>query len=194
MWLVLVVIAGVFLGRIFPFEMPKDLSMAVLTVLVFFAGMNAASEEEALLKIAKNFHIIIILAIMTITGTFLGAALLSFFIPLTLKEAILATSGLGWYSLSGIMLTNLYSPYLGSIAFVSNVLRESFAILLVPWIAKFSKYGAVSAAGATSMDTLLGVVTKSTDAETSLISFGHGVLLTTLIPFLIPMLLYLFSK
>jgi uncharacterized membrane protein YbjE (DUF340 family) len=194
MWLVLVVIVGIFCGRILSLEMPKDLSMAVLTVLIFFAGMNASSEEEALLKIAKNIHIIIILAVMTVLGTFLGAVIISFFIPLTIKETILATSGLGWYSLSGIMLTNLYSPYLGSIAFVSNVLRESFAILLVPWVAKFSKYGAVSVGGATSMDTLLGVITKSTDAETSLVAFGHGVLLTTLIPFLIPLLLYFFSK
>ena len=64
-------------------------------------------------------------------------------------------AGLGWYSLSGALLTRLHSPELGALAFLSNVLREILAILLMPLLVPsergFAKRGkAILLSGGTS--------------------------------------------
>ncbi len=194
MWLVLVVVAGIIAGRFFSFTMPDNLPFILLSVLIFSAGYTVGEEENVLKKIKTNIFKILWLSTLTILGTFFGAFLISFFIPISAKESILASAGFGWYSLSGIMISNMYSPYLGSISFVANVFRESFAIILIPIVSKISSYGAISIGGSPSMDTLLGIIAKSNDKETTLISFGHGVILSTLIPFIIPALFYMFFK
>ena len=41
-------------------------------------------------------------------------------------------SGFGWYSLSGILMTEAYGPVMGSAAFFNDLLRELAAVLLIP--------------------------------------------------------------
>lgn len=45
-------------------------------------------------------------------------------------------SGFGWYSLSGILLTESFGPVIGSAAFFNDLARELIAIMLIPgWYA-----------------------------------------------------------
>ena len=68
----------------------------------------------------------------------------------------------------------------------ANVLGENYsAIIITPFAVKKSKYGTISVAGATSMDTLLGVITMYSDRETALISFGHGFIISILVPIIV---------
>ncbi len=194
MWLILVVILGIFVGRFAHYPIPSNLSWVVLMFLIFFAGVNIGAEENVLKKLSKTIKRSIILVILTILGTYLGAVIISFFIPISLKESVLAASGFGWYSLSAIMISNLYSPYLASISFIANVLRESMGIIFIPLVSKFSPYGAISMGGSPSMDTLLGIVAKSNDRETTLISFGHGVILSLITPFIISLIFSLLFR
>ena len=58
-----------------------------------------------------------------------------------------------------------------------------FAFLIIPFVArKISPYSAISVGGATSMDTTLPIIAKSTSEEFALIAFIHGVLLSLAVP------------
>ena len=182
------VVVGVVAGRFLNFQVPDNLFTILLMILVFVVGIDIGSEENILKKIKVNLKIIVLQSFFMMVGSLVVVSIVSFFTQLTLKESLLAASGFGWYSLSAIMITDLYSPLLGAISFTSNVIREVIAIVIIPIAAKFSKLGAVSIAGATSMDTLLGIISKSTDKESTLIGFGQGVIVSSCVPLVISLI------
>lgn len=172
---------GLIFGRIFRFTLPDWSTEVILYALVFAVGLDLSGE-----KIERRFLRKITIAVFsTIFGTLSFALLSSFLLPLRKLEVLAAASGFGWYSLSAILITSSYSAYLGSISFFSNVLRELMGIVLVPFGIKISKLGTISVAGATSMDTLLGLVASYSDRETALISFGHGFIVSMLVPVMV---------
>jgi uncharacterized membrane protein YbjE (DUF340 family) len=183
------VLLGLLIGRIAHFQLPDGSVEVVLYLLVALVGLDLSKE-----KIEKRFFKDIVLVILsTILGTILFAFILSFFIPLEKLETLLAASGFGWYSLSAILISSSYSAYIGSISFFSNVLRELIAIVISPFALKRSRYGTISVAGATSMDTLLGIIAMYSDRETALVSFGHGFIVSLLVPVFVNFFLKLLS-
>jgi len=179
------VTAGIVSGIYFNFHLPSNLTTILLMFLVFSVGVDIGSEEKILSKLKASMKNILFQSILTILGSLTFGSLAIFFTGLNLKESLGASAGFGWYSLSGVMITNLYSPVLGAISFTANVIREVLAIILIPIVAKWSPLGAVSIGGATSMDSMLGVISKSTDKETTLIAFGQGVILSISVPILL---------
>ncbi len=107
------------------------------------------------------------------------------------NEAGAIGAGLGWYTLSSILVAN-YSSQLSAMAFIANVTRELIAFIIIPTVAK--KLGfleAIAPAGATAMDTGLPIVSRSTDPETAIIAFISGVICTSAVPVLVPLILNL---
>ncbi|MCX7654799.1 MAG: lysine exporter LysO family protein [Fervidobacterium sp.] len=173
------VILGLISGRTLKFHLPDGSVSVVLYLLVFLVGLDLSKE-----KIEKRFiKDISLVIISTISGTIFFVLLLSFFLPLKKLEVLAAASGFGWYSLSSVIISTSYNAYLGSISFFSNVIRELIAIIIAPFGIKKSRYGTISVAGATSMDTLLGLITIYSDRETALVSFGHGFFISIMVPF-----------
>ncbi|ODN29914.1 lysine exporter LysO family protein [Fervidobacterium thailandense] len=175
------VVLGLVFGRIFRFTLPDWSTEVILYALVFAVGLDL-SKERIERRFLKNITIAVF---STLFGTLSFVLLSSLFLPLKKLEILAAASGFGWYSLSAILITSSYSAYLGSISFFSNVLRELLGIVLVPFGMKVSKLGTISVAGATSMDTLLGLVASYSDRETALISFGHGFIVSMLVPVMV---------
>jgi uncharacterized membrane protein YbjE (DUF340 family) len=88
------------------------------------------------------------------------------------------------------MLSQLHSPALGALAFLTNVCRELLAVVISPFLAKRCHYLlAVAPGGATTMDTTLPLISQCTDTQTTLVAFVNGVLLSSLVPVLVPVLL-----
>ncbi|MDI3473026.1 MAG: hypothetical protein PWQ20_1179 [Thermotogaceae bacterium] len=183
--MVIAVICGIVIGRFMRIEIPDWIFTTLLMFLVFVVGIDVGSEEKILSRIKSNLIKIFVQTLLTIAGSFFGAIFVSFVTPLTMKESVGAAAGLGWYSLSGIMIANLYSPFLGAISFTSNVLRELLSIFIIPILSRKTPYGAISSAGATAMDTLLGLISRYTSKEDTLLAFGQGVIITAFVPLLI---------
>lgn len=161
----------------------------LLYVLLFFSGVGIVNSK---LRIKDVFDspFLLLLPLWTIIGTYFGALLIPLFTPYTIKEAFGISSGFGWYSLSGIMISDLGYPVLGSISFLSNVFRESLTFFLVPFLAKFGNrmyYSAVCSGGATTMDVTLPVLSTHFGISKMVPSMYHGVMLTIIVPFLIPL-------
>ncbi|SHE31205.1 Membrane protein of unknown function [Marinitoga hydrogenitolerans DSM 16785] len=182
------VIIGIISGYLISFNLPSNLITILLMSLVFVVGIDIGSEENILFKIKKSIKTIFIQSFLLIMGSLIFGGFVSFFSTLSFKEAMGAAAGFGWYSLSGVMISSLYSPFLGAISFTANVFREILGIIFIPLYAKFSELGAISIGGATTMDTLLGIVAKSTKKENTLVGFGQGVIVSIAVPIIISLI------
>jgi uncharacterized membrane protein YbjE (DUF340 family) len=185
---------GIITGHFCAFSLPSELSTVLLVMLVFVVGIDIGSGERIFVKLRLSFPKILWQSIYTIAGTFFGALICSWVLPLSALETMTAASGLGWYSLSGTMISQMHSPLLGAVSFASNVFREVLAILLVPVFGKKSPNGAISLGGATTMDTLLGLISRYTNPEDTLVAFGQGVILSLTVPLWISFFLHFLIK
>ncbi len=100
-------------------------------------------------------------------AAFIGSCLagfLNYFLlghEFTLNEILALGQGYGWYSMSGILFTQLHSAELGGIALLTDLFREIVAILLMYTMGWRFPRPAISSAGATSMDVTLAMVKQS---------------------------------
>jgi len=92
---------------------------------------------------------------------------------------------MGYYTLSSIILTQMVGSELGTMAFLSNIIREILTIIITPFISKKSQLSPIAAGGATSMDTTLPVIVRFTSKTVGLISIISGVIITFLVPLLV---------
>lgn len=187
--LVLGVLAGFFTsgGGIEVFD---QLSSWLLLLLVFSVGIDIGMNKEAFVQIKKMGVKILLIPISVAAGSLLGGAVVSLITQETLKECLAISSGLGWYSLSGIMITEAGNPVAGAVSFLSNVIREILTFIVVPFLAKYLNfYCAIAPGGATAMDTTLAVISRNTNGKIAVIAFVSGITLTMLVPVLLPLFL-----
>ncbi len=158
----------------------------ILYVLMFSVGISIGMHKGIVQKI-KEYHIrIFIIPIGIMIGSLLGGVICSLLFQLPLGHGTAIASGMGWYSLAGSAIGNIAGAQLGSIAFLSNLMREVFSFLLIPFLAThLNQYACIAPAGATSEDTTLPVILKYTNEETVVLSVLNGVICSFFVPILI---------
>ncbi len=78
---------------------------------------------------------------------------------------------------------------LGAIGFLTNVIRELLAFVLIPVLAaRLDPLTAIAPAGATAMDTTLPLIQRAAGSTTAIIAFVSGTVLSSAVPVLIPLL------
>lgn len=164
-----------------------------LSLLLFFVGIDIGNYKDLIKSLKKIKKKVIFLPITTILGSLFGGFISSLFLSLSSSETIAISSGMGWYSFSAIELAKI-DANLGALAFLANVFRELLAILLIPFIAKYlGGYEAISCAGAPAMDSLLPFINRNTLASMAIVSFYSGLIITFVIPILLPFLISIFN-
>lgn len=164
-----------------------------LCLLLFFVGIDIGNYKNLAKSLRKIKKKVIFLPIITILGSIFGGFITASFLSLSFPETIAISSGMGWYSFSAIELAKI-DTNLGAIAFLSNVFRELLAILLIPFITKYlGGYEAISCAGAPAMDSLLPFINRNTPANMAIVSFYSGLIITLVIPILLPFLISIFN-
>lgn len=191
--IIITLIGGIFAGYFVPegtSSFINSFSSVLLMILIFSVGIDIGLNKQVFEQIKKMGFKILLIPFAVALGSLAGGALLSIFLPQSLKECLAISSGLGWYSLSGILMTEAGNPIGGTISFIANVAREILTFLVVPFIAKhINYYCAIAPAGATAMDTTLAVISRNTNGKIAVIAFTSGVTLTAVIPILIPLFL-----
>lgn len=92
----------------------------------------------------------------------------------------------GYYSLSSIFITEYKGAELGTIALLSNIVREMFTLLLSPLLVKVAgPLAPIAAGGVTSMDTTLPIIMDSSGKQYAVVSLFHGFVLEFSIPFIV---------
>lgn len=158
----------------------------ILYVLMFFIGISIGMQKDIFSKI-KEYHLkIFIIPIGTIIGSFLGGIVCSLILKIPIGYGTAITSGLGWYSLAGVTISSLVNAQLGSIAFLSNLMREMVSFIIIPFLAvHFNYFTCIASAGATSEDTTLPIILKYTNEETVVMSVFNGIICSLMVPVLI---------
>ena len=186
-------LAGVVAGRfLFPEQWGGAIDPVIsvaLCVVVFCAGIDIGAKRLVFRKLRTYKAKVLLFPIAIALFSVLGAVVLGWVLHIPPNEAGAIGAGVGYYSLSSGLLTGLGGVELGSLAFTANVLREVFALLLTPFFARYwGHHTAIAPAGAASMDTVLGIIASSTDEETALFAMINGVILTMLVPILVPLI------
>jgi len=188
--LVSAVIAGFLSGYflpVFPEFTGERTTSWILYVLLFLIGIQLISGGINLKKTLAHPEILILPG-GTIAGTVLGCGILSFFLPISLGKALAAGSGFGWYSLSGVIISDMGDPALGSVAFLSNLFREIIALLTIPfWGKTRTPNVSIGIAGATSMDVTLPLIRKACGDEAVPLSIASGAIVSLFVPILVPL-------
>lgn len=191
--IILAVIAGTLVGLVLPdtlYAYTDTLLTIGLCLLLFFVGIDIGKNKNVFSDIKRTGVLFFIVPLAIAFGSLLGAILVGTVLGYPLNESGAIGSGLGWYTLSSIIIAP-YSSELSVLAFLTNVMREVFAIALIPIIAKHIGFiEAISPAGATAMDTTLPIIAQNTNSETAILSFSTGLILSTLVPILVPLFLF----
>ncbi|MGI6113206.1 MAG: lysine exporter LysO family protein [Mahellales bacterium] len=191
--IVIAIVCGLVLGRfVTHIELDNIIDNILnigLYVLLFFVGMDIGRSQNLFNDLKALGLKIFIIPVCIAIGSIAGSAAVGLLMGMPFNESAAVGAGFGWYSLSGVILSKTGGAQIGALAFITNVLREVLAIVLIPVVAK--KIGfieAIAPAGATAMDTTLPVISKSTNGKVGLISFITGVVLSAMVPFLVPLL------
>lgn len=172
-----------------------DASRYVLYLLMFQVGLSIGSDKN-ILQILKSVRPkLLLVPLATIIGTLSFSALAAFFISKwSLFDCLAIGSGFAYYSLSSILITELktaslgvqLATELGTIALITNIIREIMALLGAPLYVKFfGRFAPICAGGATTMDTTLPIITKYSGKDMVFIAILHGILVDLSVPFLV---------
>jgi uncharacterized membrane protein YbjE (DUF340 family) len=132
----------------------------------------------------------LLLPLASAAATLAAGALASLFLIPHLGKSMAVVAGFGWYSLSGILIADMGNAQLGALAFLANLFRESLALLSIPLLQHFRRTGsAIAAAGATSMDVSLPVLSLYGAGSFLPLAVFHGFILSLLVPILVPVLM-----
>ncbi|HUX22921.1 MAG TPA: lysine exporter LysO family protein [Spirochaetia bacterium] len=187
--------SAVIVGLVFGFVLPivgqesiGRISTWLLYLLVLLIGLQLVRGEVDLRAALLQPRTLLVPA-ATIVGTLSGGLALAPLISLPLGKSLAVCAGFGWYSLSGVLITNLGDPVLGSAAFISNMLREGVSLLLIPLLGR-ARLGevAIGIAGATSMDVTLPLIGRSCGGSYVPLAVANGAILSFLVPILVPLL------
>ncbi len=196
LFIVLIFAIGVLLGTqhlLSDFLARVDMILYALYGLLFLVGIDIGSNPSAWLTIKKLNLKIVLVPVSIAIGSVLGAAMVSpLFVGISWGDALAVGAGFGYYSLSSIIITQIKGDALGVIALLANLSREIFTLLFASVLARFfGKLAPVAAGGATAMDTTLPVVARFSGKDYAIIAFFSGIVLTILVPFLVPLFLSL---
>lgn len=172
----------------------------VLYLLMIQVGASIGSDKnlKEILKTVRPKMLLIPLG--TIVGTLSFSAIAALFIlRWGFFDSMAIGSGFAYYSLSSILITQLTEPslgiqmatQLGTVALISNILREIYALLGAPLFYRyFGIFAPICVGGATTMDTTLPIITSVCGKNLAFISIFHGIL----VDFSVPLLVSLFCS
>lgn len=190
--------AGILIGRFG--NIPESLVSAELTEWLLYAlvvqiGLSLGYGGN-LRRIFKEVSFrSLLLPVATLVGSLLFTAIVGICLgKWKLTDYLAVGSGLGYYSLSSVLIIDIKNrtiglaaaTHLGMLALLVNIIREMIALVGGPWLAKkFGRYAPVAAAGVTSMDVTLPMIVRCTGQEMFPIALMHGLVLEICVPLLV---------
>ena len=183
-------IAGIVVGLFHLMPQTADLgsiSYVTLCVLIFLVGFMIGNDSSITRKFRSLNRLYMLLPLMTIVGTLAGCAITTLLLPhRSLSECLAVGSGMGYYSLSSVLITQYNGPELGTVALLANIVREVFTLLGAPLMVRyFGKLAPISVGGATTMDTTLPILTSACGKDFVIISIFHGFIVDFSVPLLV---------
>ena len=161
------------LADVLPDLQGTDVSFYALCALMFCVGISVGSDPQTLSSFRALSPRLALLPVATIGGTLAGTAVIGLLLQ-------------GYYSLSSIFITEYRGAELGTVALLANICREIITLLCAPLLARwFGPLAPISAGGATTMDTTLPIIARTSEQGFVVVSIFHGFLVDFSVPFLV---------
>ena len=183
-------VGGIVAGRLQAAPVGLDLgalNLYALCALIFFVGFSIGNDTAILARLRSLSPGLALLPLMSVLGTMAGslttALMLGNYSP---TEWLAVGSGMGYYSLSSVIITGSKGPLLGAIALLSNIVREMITLLGAPLLARlFGTLAPIAAGGATAMDTTLPIISRTCGPHYVPVSIYCGMATDFSVPFLV---------
>lgn len=181
-----VALFGLLLGLMLPerYLPPDGLSTYAVMLLILLVGIQLRSHGIKLLQVLLNKRGMQMSVLFIVSCLLAGLVFASLFDEVSWGKGLALSSGYGWYSLSGIMMTKVYGATWGSVALLNDLLREFFALAFIPLLMRKTPSAAIGVGGATSMDFTLPVIQSSGGLEVVAPAISFGVVVNVLSPLL----------
>ncbi|WP_413284377.1 lysine exporter LysO family protein [Vibrio sp. MA40-2] len=181
--LIVVVGAGLMIGLILNFDLSwvDTASEWILFLLLFLIGIQLRNSGLSLKQILLNKHGMIIALVIIITS-WIGGILSALWLEIPIAQGLAMSSGFGWYSLSGILMGDAFGPIFGGASFMIELLRELFALVMIPMLIQSRPCSAIGYAGATAMDFTLPIIQTSGGVKCVPVAIVSGFILSLFVP------------
>lgn len=181
--------------NLFEITIDGDLTRYVLYLLMLQVGISIGCDKK-LGDIIRNIRpTLLLVPLATIVGTLSFSALVSLvLVKWSVFDCMAVGSGFAYYSLSSILITELkeaslgvqLAAELGTIALMTNIMREIITLLFAPLMVKyFGRLAPICAGGATTIDTTLPIITKYSGQDLVFVAILHGILVDLSVPLLV---------
>lgn len=167
-----------------PLRHAATVSEYALILMLFLVGMQLRSSGMTLRQITLNRRGMLV-ASVSLVSALAGGVCAALLLDLPIKTGMALASGFGWYSLSGILMTEAFGPVIGSAAFFNDLLRELITIMLIPLLMSRQRSMTLGLSGATSMDFTLPILQRTGGMEIVPAAIVHGFIMSLLAPILI---------
>lgn len=185
------VIRSAFEGNMESFENMAGLGIKIgLCLLLVFVGIDLGLDGTVVENFKRVGIRILAFPAAVAIGTLVGAGISGMLMGLSIKESLAVGAGFGWYTLApGIIMEAGYITA-SAVSFLHNVMRELLSILFIPLVAqKIGYIETTGMPGAAAMDVCLPIVEKSTRSDIAVYSFVSGVILSIVVPVLVPVII-----
>ena len=184
--LIIGILVGIFVELPINFE-DTPITTILLCGILFSVGLSIGSDKKTLHSIRHLSPSLLMLPFCTVVGSLLGTLVVTLLIPqITLTQGLAIGSGLGYYSVSSLIIGDYFGPTLAAVGLFANVFREIIALTTMPVQAKFwGILPGISSGGANSSDVLLPAITASSSDEYAVPAIYNGVVTTILVPFIV---------
>lgn len=188
------VIVGFIVGRLLPInDLPitvDSIIKGLLMLLILLVGIQLSHSGMTLRQVLLNKRGVQVSVLFCISVA-LGGVVFGFMMPnVSIMQGLALSSGYGWYSLSGIVMTDAYGAIWGSVALLNDLLREFLALMFIPLLMRKYPSTAVGLGGVTSMDFTLPVIQSSGGNEVVPLAMSFGFIVNIVSP----VLMVLFSS
>ncbi len=172
------------LGLIPRYFVEHDATLYVLWLLMGLVGLSIGSDRR-LGEILRTLRPrVLLLPLTTTVGTFAGVAAASLFLAYSLADCLAVGAGFAYYSLSSIFITQYKGAELGTVALLSNILREILTLVGTPLLVRLlGPLAPISCGGASTMDTTLPIIARYAGRDWIFVSIVHAMILDFSVPF-----------
>lgn len=162
----------------------ENLGMYCLMALVLLVGIQLNGSGVTLGQVLVNkrgVQTALLMMASSLAGGLVFAALQE---NVSWAQGLAMASGFGWYSLSGLVMTEAYGAVWGSIMLLNDLGREFFALVFIPMLMRRHPSAAVGVGGATSLDFTLPIIQSSGGLAVVPLAISFGFIVNVAAPFL----------
>ncbi|WP_298062642.1 lysine exporter LysO family protein [uncultured Rikenella sp.] len=188
--------AGVVLGVFTPVAQwvtSWPLAAGTLYLLMLAVGITIGSDTATLRSLVRQPGRSLLVPLATLLGSWAGVTVawgilqLAGGRPMLWSDAMAVGSGQGYYSLSGVLLSELRGPEIGTIGLLANIARELSTVTGAGWMVRhFSPLGPICSGGATTVDVSLPGIIRYCGPQYLALAVLQGVVADLSVPLFVP--------